>query len=685
MTGSSQRSSTDHFYAILTALLFLLISVGSADAQTEIPWREVIWEDDFSAYDASRYYVGVSSYHDPAGQDLVLTPGAIGQTGRLFLPQLLPIDYCDVSFRARFGYNGTTNSGGADGIVFVLGALYDYAPTGGGQLNFDGCLGYGVEFDTYENGDRSDPHPEHIAVIKERTDNHLHSETLVVPTLEDNGWHRILIRFRGGRVHVFLDNVSRFDHTIANFFPFDGFYGFVSATGTSFNEHRIDDIRLSLPTRSAMNFGSVSLCEPFALDTSLFVRNNHPDNMALTITAVRLQGGTPGIFTVQGFSVPSVIPPGGRIEVPLQVRLSTPGSYTAILELEADNGERILDTLRITGVLPELTWAPPLLDFGYIWLEDTASTRIALVNTGDVDVTVTRLRWMSGGGYVFSYSAVTPALLAPGDSLSVTIDFMPSGNTALVWDSLFADTDCRITEGMRVQGQGDDERVVVSVTPLLLFPPGESGAFEVRLEELPSRYAVREISGRIAFDDSFVEILDAARNENLLPVASGLVVNIQQDYADVLLTRPDRFDQTGVLFTLLLGARTPGPECRDILLTDLQTDLGGINEGDVGRVCINPSCRHPEGLYALASPQLQVYPHPVVCESSIRLTLEQTESLTLRLLDLFGKELRVLYRGQLTQGEHRIPMDHAELSDGLYFIRAEWSGGMKDHPVVINR
>ncbi|PLX25321.1 MAG: hypothetical protein C0600_12185, partial [Ignavibacteria bacterium] len=77
--------------------------------------------------------------------------------------------------------------------------------------------------------------------------------------------------------------------------------------------------------------------------------------------------------------------------------------------------------------------------------------------------------------------------------------------------------------------------------------------------------------------------------------------------------------------------------------------------------------------------------HPVVCESSIRLTLEQTESLTLRLLDLFGKELRVLYRGQLTQGEHRIPMDHAELSDGLYFIRAEWSGGMKDHPVVINR
>lgn len=662
-----------------------MLVAGGLQAQTELPWRQIIWEDDFSTYAPGRYYQGTNTSHDASAGNIILTPSAPGQAGRLFLPQLLPIDYCDVSFRARFGYNGTTNNGGADGIVFTMGALYDYPVTGGGQLNFDGCLGYGIEFDTYDNDERNDPHPEHIAVINQSSDNHLHFETLVVPTLEDNDWHRILIRFRGGRTQVFLNNVSRFDYTIPGFFPFDGFYGFAAATGSAFNEHRLDDVRLSLPTRSSMDFGSVSLCEPFALDTSLFVRNNHPDNTALTITSIRVQSSTPGVFAVSGFPVPSIIPPGGRVEIPLQVRLSNPGRYVAILELEADNGERILDTLRIAGALPELTWSPPLLDFGYVWFEDTAAIQIHLINTGTVPTTITQLRWMAGGSTFFSYIASTPAFLAPGDSLPVTISFMPSGNTALAWDSLFADTDCRVTQGMRTQGQGDDERVALSVTPLLLFPPGEIGEFDVRLEALPSRYPVHEISGRITFDETFTAILSANRNETVLPPAAGLTVDVRQGYADFVVDRNIPFDQTGVLFTLQLEALVSGPDCSDIILSALQTDNGGINEGDAGRVCINPSCRHPDGLYALSAPQIQVYPHPVVGASSIRLTLEKTEMITLRLMDLFGNALRILHQGSRNPGTHQLTLSHEGVSDGLYFIRVEWSGGMHDHPVVLSR
>ncbi|MBR9976271.1 MAG: hypothetical protein KFF77_11865, partial [Bacteroidetes bacterium] len=287
----------------------MLLAAGSPlAAQVALPWRSMVWSESFTATPPSgRYHLGGAAQVDVAAGHAVLTPAAESQTGRLFLRTLLPVSIFDLSFRGWFDSGGAGSGGGADGIVAVFAPLYDHPARGGGALDFDGCLGYGVEFDTYQNDDLGDRSPEHVAVIKDVSSNHLRSEMLASPTLEDGRWHVLRIRFRNGTIEVFVDGQRRLDMQITDFFPFDGFFGFTSATGFAFNEHRIDDISLSLPTRRSTDLGIVSACGGAALDTVIMLRNNHPDAAALTVTSVSLSSVPPDAFSLTSNPAPATV------------------------------------------------------------------------------------------------------------------------------------------------------------------------------------------------------------------------------------------------------------------------------------------------------------------------------------------------------------------------------------------
>ncbi|MDT8325412.1 MAG: L-type lectin-domain containing protein, partial [Bacteroidota bacterium] len=349
---------------LLCVVLLLLVTLGfQARAQSDFPWRSTVWQEDFAAFDSSPYYLGNDSRHDAASGSMLLTPEEAARSGRLFLTRRLPVDYFDMRFRARFGVNAAFNGSGADGIVLVCAAVYDYPPNGGGALDFDGCLGYGVEFDTYQNPDRNDPSPEHVAVLKDRSDNHLHHETLVVPTVEDGGWHDILVRFRNGYVEAWLDGVRRLDHDITAFFPYDGYFGFTSATGSAFNEHRIDDVSLSMPTRRSTDFGLHDVCAPVVIDSVLRVRHNHPVSDAFTVTDAVIRSSTPGVFSLPANPAPFLLTPAIVQDLAVRATVTAPGLYTGILELRGDNGESVIDTLRIEADIPRLRFSPPAADF----------------------------------------------------------------------------------------------------------------------------------------------------------------------------------------------------------------------------------------------------------------------------------------------------------------------------------
>jgi hypothetical protein len=274
--------------------------------------------------------------------------------------------------------------------------------------------------------------------------------------------------------------------------------------------------------------------------------------------------------------------------------------------------------------------------------------------------------------------------LLPGDSLPVALRFIPQGIVGY-WDSLYVETDCGVPAGTRITGTGEDERVQVSITPVLLLSPGEFGEIAVLLDSLPARYTVNYISGTFYFDDSFVRF-DAFRgNDAVLSTAGRLRATLRGDHVDFTVDRPDPFDRTGALLYFRVQAIEQGPECREIRLEGLSVRTGGINSRATGNVCINPSCRHPDGLYAIIAPEMRIYPHPVTEVSRIVLSLQHEDQITMQLVDLLGNTLRTICSATLSAGEHSFSLAPTGISEGVYFIRAKWSGGVIERSIVVPR
>ncbi|MBN1446897.1 MAG: T9SS type A sorting domain-containing protein, partial [Bacteroidetes bacterium] len=254
-------------------------------------------------------------------------------------------------------------------------------------------------------------------------------------------------------------------------------------------------------------------------------------------------------------------------------------------------------------------------------------------------------------------------------------------------DSLFADTDCTVSFGTRVRGSGDDERVRLWLATPLLLSPGETDWLRIRLDSLPQRYEVRHITGEIRIDPSFVAFdRSINRNDDVLSPDAELRVRFLTDRAEFEILRATPFDRTGEMFSVGLTALTGGPECRAVSLDSMQlVGPGGINSTATGKVCINPSCRHPDGLYALSRPALKVHPHPVTQQSGVTVILPREEEIRISVVDLFGEERRHIASGRYAEGTHHCMLPVEGLAAGVYILRLEWQGGMSHTRIVVAR
>ena len=673
-TASSKRYSIN---AILLLAVFLLLSAQPLQAQS-IPWRTTVWEEDFSTFDSSRYYTGTNSRHDTATGTFILTEAQQAQAGRLFLTRRLPIDVFDLSFRASFGVNSPTNGGGADGIVSIFAGVYDYPSNGGGALDFDGCLGWGVEWDTYLNPDRDDPSEQHVAVIRDESGNHVFSSGLPLNALEDDAWHDIRLRFRDGDLECWLDGTSRLQADIVTFWPFDGYFGFSSATGAAFNEHRIDDVQLSMPTRTAQNFGTFSVCDTVVFDTLITIRNNHPDNVTFAIVDLRLTANTYAAFSVPGDPLPLVLPPGGSASLPLRVRLTSPVQYSAVLELRGDNGEIVYDTLRIRGALPELHFDPYALIFPTTRSGGWEEASVALRNTGRLPVELEGLQF-SGGPFQLLEPHTFPLHLEPSAEIRVHIRFAPTREGRFVDTLRIITNGCGYFADLPVSGACEDIRISMSFSPkTLLLLPGEEGTVDVRIHSLPVTLPVNTLSGVIAYDGSIAELVGDALPGAALPVGSVVTLPaVEQQFLSFRIEIPDTLRSTGTLFTLRFRGLTPGPPCSPLDMAPLHlNDDWTVSPPelsmDVGGICVNGSCRHPGGLYALGEPALQVAPHPADQASSITLTLPGEGEVTLCVRDVLGRKKAVVFEGYLPGGSHVFPFPAETLTGGVHFLDLQW-------------
>ncbi len=179
-----------------------------------------------------------------------LTEEITNQAGSVWYDSLINLeDNFEVNFEI---YLGDLDASGADGIAFVLQPVSTGLGSTGGGLGYEDIEpSLAIEFDTWQNGDNSDPTYDHKAIMRDGILSHAAPSALTPVTqilsgsvnAEDGEFHQVRITWNPAsqEVNCFVDCDLRISYTgdiVADIFDGDPFVymGFTAATGGSFND-----------------------------------------------------------------------------------------------------------------------------------------------------------------------------------------------------------------------------------------------------------------------------------------------------------------------------------------------------------------------------------------------------------------------------------------------------------------
>ena len=133
-----------------------------------------------------------------SGDEATLTLAQNGKKGMIWSDFKIDLDE-DFSVEADL-YFGTKNSGGADGIAFVMQPLSNDQGSLGGGMGYQGISpSIAIEFDTYYNGGVDPTSNDHAAIIKDGSLN-VPNHSAFTPyndlgNIEDGNYHRVIINW----------------------------------------------------------------------------------------------------------------------------------------------------------------------------------------------------------------------------------------------------------------------------------------------------------------------------------------------------------------------------------------------------------------------------------------------------------------------------------------------------------
>lgn len=182
-----------------------------------------------------------------------LTPDVLNVAGSIWSSQKINLNN---SFQVIMELNfGCRDADGADGILFGFQPLSTSIGSTGEGIGFQGVRpSLGIEFDTWQNTNLSDPAYDHIAIIKNGNLNHSSTNNLSGPVqanatksnIEDCQNHPMRVTWdaKTRRLEVWFDCTLRLSYTgdiVNEIFGGDPwvFWGFTSSTGGARNQHRV--------------------------------------------------------------------------------------------------------------------------------------------------------------------------------------------------------------------------------------------------------------------------------------------------------------------------------------------------------------------------------------------------------------------------------------------------------------
>ncbi len=205
---------------------------------------------DFTEPLSNNWLLRGAAYQDDT-QGVILTETANNETGFLFLKHPLVTE----SFAVEFSFS-IRDGTGADGLAFVVSRSFpalDFVQ-GHRSSSFDQLDGFAVEFDTNYNPEHDTSGSNNHVGITLYPEMSSLAEEQSVPPLRNSGVFEAFVIFDNGHVQLFLKNDTInlewtlfLDHTIPDFQPFEGYFGFAAFTGGRNDRHTIHRVHLRLP------------------------------------------------------------------------------------------------------------------------------------------------------------------------------------------------------------------------------------------------------------------------------------------------------------------------------------------------------------------------------------------------------------------------------------------------------
>ena len=157
----------------------------------------------------------------------------------------------------------------------------------------------------------------------------------------------------------------------------------------------------------------------------------------------------------------------------------------------------------------------------------------------------------------------------------------------------------------------------------------------------PHRHVVRDVPTGTWGDASF------------LSSAPAVNTNITKTYSLNLNPAWDKSKMEFVVFMNYYNTST-GADAREVInVNHIKYDqlVVGVEEND------------------LAISALRIHPNPTSGNLNVNFELEQSENVTIEVLDLLGKSISVQNFGTLVSGAQKLNMDLSDLNSGIYFVK----------------
>ena len=194
----------------------------------------------------------------------------------------------------------------------------------------------------------------------------------------------------------------------------------------------------------------------------------NPGTDPLTVTAVTVAAP----FARGPITLPATVAPGGSLAFDVTFAPTTRSLAIGAVVIASDAGAASVG-LTGRGVAPLIAASLDPVDFGTVAIATTSTLVLELSNPGDAPLAISTLAFSGtgAGDFAFTSAPALPAILAPGASLVLSIDFTPSDHGART-AQLIASSDALGTPALAVGlvGAGAGPRVALD-PPALDFGP----------------------------------------------------------------------------------------------------------------------------------------------------------------------------------------------------------------------